>query len=412
MALNNTRIRNTKKGARPYRLTDGKGLYVEIRPSGAKLWRYRYRINGRENVYAIGEYFDDSSTPGHMSIDVARNERAKCRLLVRQGIHPIQEKRTLKLQRAQAAQNSFRSVADEWLQKHASHWSAGHAKYVQRVLEKDVFPDVGALTIDQVKAAHILPILDRVAARGAAVVAINIRIWCSGIFAHAVRTLRAAHDPTTVLKGHIKRPAVQHRLPLTRSAIRQLRTKLELFTGAEHTRIALQLLLYLFVRPGELRRAEWTEFDLDAAVWAIPSHKMKKRERHLVPLSIQSVELVRQLRKLNGQFQFLFPNERRPKECMAASTLNMALKRLGYGGEFTAHGFRATASTELHEMGYRSELIEFQLAHAERNATKASYNHAQYWAERRQMMQTWADCVDAWARSDEQVVPMHGRTDA
>jgi integrase len=415
MALNDTRIRTAKKKTAPYKLADEKGLYIEVRPTGAKFWRYRYRIDGNENVYSFGEYRSapENETPeeaqtrrasDYYTLEEARQERLRARALVKQGIHPVQAKKRRDALQRVASANTFEIVAREWLEKNKSDWSAGYYDDVKRVLEADVFPKVGALPIRQVSAALILEILDVVAKRGAPTLAINIRQWCGAIFAHAVRTLRADGDPTGVLKGHIKRPDVQHKTPLTKDGIKDLVGRIE-SSGYAITRIALKLLLYVFVRPSELRRAEWTEFDLERAVWEIPAEKMKKRERHLVPLSAQVIALLRGLQAVTGGRRYLFPNHRRPNDCVSENTFNLALKRLGYGSEFTAHGFRATASTELHEMGYRSDIIEFQLAHAERDETKASYNQAQYMAERREMMKQWADMVDAWARGDK-VVPI------
>lgn len=400
MALTDTGIRKASKKPKPYKLTDGKGLFIEVRPSGSKLWRYRYRINDKENVFAMGEYYNDPKTPGHLSLEDARAERARCRHLVKQGIHPAQDKKTAKAQRQADSANTFEAIAREWLEKNRPHWAVRHHGDVERALEKDVFPDVGALPIRQVTAAHVLKILDKVNTRGAPVMAINMRQWCSGVFVHAVRTLRADGDPTGVLKGHIKRPATRHKTPLTKDGIKDLVEKID--TSAYiTTRFALKLLLYMFVRPGELRAAEWTEFDLDRGVWTIPGEKMKKGERHLVPLSTQVLQLLRSLKDVSGGRPYLFPNHRRPKDHLSGNALNAALARLGYKGQFTAHGFRATASTELHELGFPSDLIEFQLAHAERNQTKASYNHAQFWDSRKAMMQQWADLVDAWSRGDK-----------
>lgn len=407
MALNDTRIRNAGKRQKPYKLTDGKGLYVEIRPTGSKLWRYRYRIDTKENVFAMGEYFPDAKTPGHLSLDDARAERARCRQLVKQGIHPSHDKKATQARRRADSANTFEAIGQEWLEKNRKHWAPRNYGDIKRALEKDVFPDVGSLPIRQVTAAHILAILDKVDARGAASMAINIRQYCGAIFAHAVRTLKADGDPTGVLKGHIKRPEIKHKRPLTKAGIKELVAKIET-ANYLITVVALKLLLYLFVRPGELRQAEWAEFDLEQGVWTIPAEKMKKRERHMVPLSRQAIELLQALQKVTGNRRHLFPNHRRPNDCLSGNALNTALRRLGYKGQFTAHGFRATASTELHELGYPSEIIEFQLAHAERNQVKASYNQAQFWEKRKAMMQQWADLVDAWSRG-ENVVSLGGR---
>lgn len=427
MALTDTSIKAAKKKAVPYKLTDGKGLYVEVRPLqrapySAKYWRYRYRINGKENLYSFGEYGQAPNgetaeqaqmrrAAGRYTLEEARQERVRARGLVKQGIHPIQEKATRdSVQQAERA-NTFEVVAREWLERNKPHWSAGYYDDIKRVLEADVFPKVGALPIRQVTAARMLEVINAVAQppRSAPNVAINIRQWAGSIFAHAVQTLHADADPTALLKGGIKKPTVKHKTPLTKAGIKDLVAQIE-SSGYAISRIGLKLLLLLFVRPCELRRAEWSEFDLDHGVWTIPAEKMKKRERHIVPLSTQAVELLRGLRALSPKEsrKYLFPNQRRPNDCVSENTFNAALTRLGYQGQFSAHGFRATASTELHEMGYRSDLIELQLAHADRDETRASYNQAQFMAERRAMMQAWANCVDSWSRGDN-VLPIKSK---
>ncbi len=275
---------------------------------------------------------------------------------------------------------------------------------MERTLVADVFPAAGALPIREVTAAQLLEILHKVEKRGAEVVALLIRQWCSAIFRYAVATLRADHDPAAALKGAVHRPKVAHHKPLSRTEISALLAKLDGFAGYATTRIALRLLLLTFVRPGELRRAQWAEFNLDDAEWRIPGERMKMREEHIVPLPRQAVALLRELHKLTGNQPWLFPNHRRPKESMSPTSLNRALERLGYGGKFSAHGFRATASTLLNELGYDADWIERQLAHAPRNKVRAAYNHAQYLKERRKMVQEWADFVDAQASA--KVIPI------
>lgn len=408
MPLSDTRIRNAKARAEPYKLTDAKGLYVEVRPTGAKLWRYRYRIGGKENVYALGEYAKapEVETPaqagvrregGLFTLEEARTERVRLRALVRQGQHPITERRAhIALQQAEGA-STFETLAREWLAKMKPHWSAGHYAQVENALASEVFPSIGALPIRQVTASMVASIMESIDKRGAPVTAINVRQWVSATFAHAIRKQAVDGDPTGVLKGHVKRPAIQHKTPLTQDQIPELAKRLDNSAGAQPTtKAALRLLLLLFVRPGEIRQGEWSEFDLDKAEWRIPAAKMKKRELHVVPLPAQAVALLRELRKITGRQRWLFPHKGKPGLCMATTTLNAALRRLGYEGKFSAHGFRATASTMLHGMGFDHRLIEFQLAHKERDKTAASYNQYAYIKERRAMMQQWADMIDQW----------------
>jgi len=397
--LTDTRIRTAKPATKPYKLTDSAGLHVEVRPSGAKLWRYRYRIAGKENLFALGEY------PA-LGLADARTERDKARKLVKQGIHPAHNRHALLVAQTTENTNTFEAVAVEWVERNKAKWTPYYLKQVERFLEVDVYPYVGKLPIRAVSAAHLLEILKRVEKR-APTVALLLRQWCSAIFRYAVSTLRADGDPSVALKGAITRPKVEHHKPLSRTDIPVFLDALGSYGGHRATVIALRLLLLLFVRTIELRGAAWSEFDLDAAEWRIPAERMKMRDPHIVPLPLQAVELLRKLYQLTGGRPLLFPNNRRPKTYMTATTLNRALERMGYAGRFSSHGFRATASTILNEMGYRVDVIERQLAHKERNTSRASYNRAEYLAERREMMQAWAQYLDTLASEEaEKVVPL------
>lgn len=415
--LKDTNIRNAKPSDSPYKLTDSHGLYLEVRPSGKKLWRYRYRIAGKENVFALGEYVKEPDREthaqaqariagGHLTLAEARTERDKARALVKQGIHPAHNRAAQKASNVAANANTFEAIAREWIDQKKPKWAPYYLRQVERFLASDVFPHIGNLPIRSVTAAHLLEIVKRAEKRGAETVAILLRQWCGAVFRYAVATLRADSDPAAALKGAIHRPKVEHSKPLTRKQIPELLKELDKFGGYRTTVIALRLLLLTFVRTVELRKAEWEEFDLDAGEWRIPEGKMKMREAHIVPLASQAVALLRELHTLTGGQKWLFPNQRKPKECMSATTLNRALERMGYGGKFSAHGFRATASTILNEMGYRPDVIERQLAHKERNKVRASYNQAEYLAERTAMMQAWADLIDELAKGENKVVPI------
>ncbi|MEN8130933.1 MAG: tyrosine-type recombinase/integrase [Pseudomonadota bacterium] len=409
MPLTNAKILNAKPAEKPIKLTDGSGLHLEIRKTGAKLWRYRYRIAGKENVFAVGEYCktpasetDDEArlrkVSGRFTLAEARQERDRCRGLVKQGIHPAHHRQVQKAAQAAQNANTFEAVAREWTEKKKPGWSAYYFRQVEGFLEADVFPYVGSMPIRNVTAAHLLEILRRVEGRGAETVALLLRQWTSAIFRYAVATLRADNDPAAALRGALHRPKVKHNKPLVGEQIKSFLEALEAYGGYRTTVIALRLMLLTFVRTVELRAAEWVEFDLEGAEWRIPKERMKMRELHIVPLSWQAVELLQELQTLTGNQRWLFPNYRRPKTCMTTTTLNRALERMGFNGKesigFSAHGFRATASTILNETGYRSDVIERQLAHAERNKVRASYNQAEYLAERREMMQWWADHLD------------------
>lgn len=401
MPLTDTRIRTAKPARKPYKLTDSAGLHVEVRPSGAKLWRLRYRIAGKENLFALGEY------PA-LGLADAREERDRARKLVKQGIHPAHNRQALRVAQIAEGANTFEAVAREWIEKNKVRWSPYYLRQVERFLKADVYPYVGTLPIRSVTAAHLLAIVKRLEKRAPSV-ALLVRQWCSAVFRYAVATLRADGDPTVALKGAITRPKVQHRKPLARTDIPRFHKALGESSGFRTTTIALRLLMLTFVRPVELRAAEWTEFDLDDAEWRIPAGRMKMREPHVVPLSHQAVELLRELKTITGGSRLLFPNYRRPKTYMTGTTLNRALERMGFGGKFSSHGFRATASTMLNEMGYRPDVIERQLAHKERNQVRASYNQAEYLPERQKLMQEWAHTVDALARGEKVVPGKFGR---
>ncbi len=395
--LTDARIRNAKRAEKAYKLSDGNGLFLAVQPTGTKCWRYRYRIAGRENLFALGEY------PA-ISLQQARTERDKARELVKEGIHPAAHRRAKRLVAARAAADTFEAIAKEWIERKKSGWTSYYLSQVETVLRQDVFPDIGRLPIKSVRAAHLLEILKRVERRGAPSIAILIRQWSSAVFRYAVVTLRADQDPAAALKGAVTKPRTKHKRALARSEIADLLVKVEASGSSPPIKIALRLLLLTFVRPKELRDAAWAELDLDNAVWEIPEERMKMGTRHIVPLSTQAVALLRRLKAIDGSRPLLFPNHRDPRRPMSPTTLNRCLERLGYGGYFSAHGFRATASTHLNEMGWSGDAIERQLSHQERSKVRASYNHAEYLAERIRMMQAWADHLDATLKATSKEV--------
>ncbi len=392
MALTDAKIRQTKPGDKPQKLTDAHGLYLEVRPTGKKLWRYRYRIAGKENIFAIGEY------PA-IGLADARSIRDRAKKTAKTGIHPARQRQALVQANVAANANTFEVIAREWIERTKGGASDYYRKQITKVLEADVFPAVGKLPIKDVTAADLLKILQRVESRNAPIVALNIRQWCSAVFRHAVVTQRAENDPAAALKGAIKPPKTEHAKPLSREQIKTFVTNVDEYGGYRTTVIALRLMLLTFVRTVELRGAEWSEFNLDRAEWCIPASRMKQGEVHLVPLSKQAVMLLRELQEHTGNRRYLFLNYRSQDTCMTATTLNRALERMGMNGKdsigFSAHGFRATASTILNGISaYRGDIVERQLAHAERSKSRKPYNHAEYIEERTVMMQEWANIID------------------
>lgn len=389
MPLSDSTIRNAKPSEKPLKLKDTNGLYIEIKPNGSKLWRYRYRIGGKENVYAIGKY-------PNIGLADARTEREKARKLVKQGIHPAHNRQLALSTQIAENENTFKTIAIEWMEakKVKKGWTPYYANQVKHVMETDVFPHVGTLPIRNITSAHMLTILERIEKRGAHTVALLARQWSSAVFAYAIGKRKTDNDPMYILRGTIERPKVQHNKPLQQKEIPIFLRKLEEYGCRRETYIATRLLMLTFVRTGELRAATWDEFDFDNAEWRIPAHRMKMRDEHIVPLSVQSVKLLNELKSLTGHQKWLFPNVRRPLTCMTATTLNRVIERLGYAGKFSAHGFRGTASTILNEFGYMPDAIERQLAHSPRNKVRATYNQAQYLQDRRTMMQEWANFID------------------
>ncbi len=393
MPLTDTKIRQAKALTKPLKLPDGNGLYLEVKPNGSKLWRYRYRIDGKENLYAIGDY------PA-ITLSEARKVREEARDLIKKGLHPAHDRQRGRRQTIAANRDTFKAIAQEWIEKKRSSWTPYYLLQIERGMATDIYPRIGRLPIRAVTSADVLAILDRASKRGAETVALNLRQWCSAVFRYAVATLRADLDPAAPLRGAVIRPPVEHSKPLSQGDIADLQRRLAVCGGHRTTIIAVRLLLLTFVRTIEVRQAEWADFNLEEAEWRIPAERMKMRRMHIVPLARQTIEALRELKTVTGGGRCLFPNIRRPQDVMSATTVNRALGIMGFAtGEVSGHDFRATASTRLHEMGYRSELIELQLAHIERNRVKAAYNHADYLPERRQMMQAWADWLDGVASS-------------
>jgi integrase len=397
MALTNIHIQNAKPRQAVYRLSDGQSLWLEVRPTGAKIWRYRYKIAAKGNIYTIGE-FAPSKGPGHCSLEMARRLRNEARVLVKKGIHPGHARKAKVRDQIRANENTFQAIAEEWIARKEKNWSPSTAKQIKHVFKTDIYPAFGKLPIQAITPQDVLQLIQAVDRRGANTFAFLIRQWVSAVYRFAITTLRAEVDPASPLQGAIERNKTKHSKALTRDELKSLLRAVHTYGGDPATMCGLEIILLTFVRTIELRAARWTEIDFAKAEWRIPADRMKMREVHIVPLSRQAVAILKSLYVISGHREFLFPNRRDPRRCITATTLNRALERMGFLGEgsigFSAHGFRATASTMLNEAGFRSDVIERQLAHQDRNKVRASYNHAQYMDERRVMMQVWADMID------------------
>jgi integrase len=395
--LTHTALRAAKPTEKPYKLSDGGGLYLLVNPSGALWWRFKYQFEGREKLLSLGVH-------PHVSLQQARALRDEAKKAVANRVDPSAKRQAEKSSTA----NSFEAVAREWLALQEKKLApATYAKAVW-TLETLVYPYIGSRPIAKLSAADVLKVLKRIEARGIHETAHRTRQRCSQVFRYAVQTERTAHDVTADLRGALAPVVSEHHAAITEPVrIGELLRAIDGYTGHSATAYALKLAPLLFVRPGELRHAEWVEFDLDGPEpqWRIPAEKMKMGEQHLVPLSQQALALLRELQPLTGRGPYLFPSIRSRTRPMSDNTVNAALRRLGYTSEeMTGHGFRSLASTCLNEQGYHPDLIELQLAHAERNKVRAAYNKAQRLPERRKMMEAWADYLDGLRRAN--VVPI------
>jgi integrase len=394
--LTETRIRAARPAEKPYKVFDERGLFMLVTPSGGRLWRLRYRHGGVEKLLAIGAYPD-------VSLKRAREKRDDARKLLADGIDPSAKRRAEKEQQV----NTFEAVAREWLVLQEKSLDESTLTRERSRLQNFVFPHLGNLPIAQITPPELLAVLRRIESRGTNDTAHRTRSICSRVFRYAVATGRAERDCTVDLRGALPAVTVGHFAAITQPAkIGELLRAIDGYVGQPATHAALKLAPYVFVRPGELRQAEWPEFELAAAEWRIPGERMKAGEPHLVPLSTQAIEILKWLQPITGHGRYLFPSLRTPTRPISDNTLNAALRRLGYSGEeMTGHGFRSMASTCLNELGWHPDLIELQLAHAERNKVRAAYNRAQRLDERRKMMKAWADYIDG-LRAGNNVVPL------
>lgn len=369
---------------KPYKRADGKGLYVIVQPSGALWWRFRYRYGGREKTISLGTY------PG-TSLKLAREKRKAARANLSAGIDPSEKRQAEKA----ALENTFASVAEEWLTRQRS-LKATTVKQIRRRLDAHLVPRFGRRPITEISAPDLLRVLRRIESKGHHETAHRVRALASRIFRFAIASGRADRDPAQDLAGALAPVRTKNFAAITSPRrIGELLRAIDGYQGQPAVMVALRLAPLVFVRPGELRGAEWHEFDLEAAEWRIPAARMKMDSEHLVPLARQAIEVLEDLQTTTGHGRLLFPGLRSSDRPISDNTLNAALRRLGFGAdEMTAHGFRTMASTLLNEQGFPPDVIELQLAHVERNRVRAAYNRAERLEERRRMMQAWADYLD------------------
>ena len=397
--LKDVAVRNAKPSGKPRKLSDGGGLHVLIQPTGSKLWRLAYRFAGKQKTLALGVY------PA-VSLEEARRLRDEAKKLLARSSDPSVQR---KADKQAGKDNSFRAVAEEVTAKLGREGRAQATLAKKRWLLEFAYPAFGDRLVAEITARDLLALLREIEGRGLYETARRLRSTCGMVFRYAIATARAERDPSMDLRGALTTPQVNHRATIIDpKSIGALLRAIDGFDGQPATRTALRLAPYVFVRPGELRHAEWNEFDLDGKLWSIPAEKMKMRRPHRVPLARQSLALLRELQEITGNGRWLFPSVRTFTRPISENTLNAALRRLGYGSEeMCTHGFRGMASTRLNEMGcWNPDAIERQLAHQEANSVRRAYTHgAEFWTERVQMMQAWADYLDG-LREGGKVVPL------
>ena len=379
--LTETQVRSAKPGDSPRKLFDARGLYLHVMPNGGKYWRFNFRFKGRYKTLSLGIYPD-------VSLAKARDRHLKARQLLADNVDPCVEKK--------ASSYTFETVAREW----HSHWRSSrherHAHYVLKRLEADVFPEIGSLPLEDLQASDFRDAVLKIERRGALDIAKRVLQTCGQIMRYAVAHDFAKHNPVAGVKpSDILKPHKRRNFPrVDAKELPALLHAIDNYVGAEHTRLALQLMALTFVRTSELIGARWSEFDIEAARWDIPGERMKMKTPHIVALSKQSLAVLEKLRAISFDRELVFPGDLKPAKPMSNNTLLFALYRMGYRGRMTGHGFRGVASTVLHERGWPHQHIELQLAHQERDDTSAAYNHAQYLEPRAKMMQAWANYLD------------------
>jgi len=401
MILTDVKARNAKPGEKQVKLSDGGGMYLLITPAGGKCWRLKYRFGGKEKVLALGTYPE-------ITLADARQRREDARKLLANGVDPSEIKKAQKAATVAVSENSLEVVAREWHGKFSASWSPSHTETTIKRLELDVFPVLGDKAIGEIKAPALLTMLRRIESRGALETAHRVRTICGQIFRYAVATGRADRDPAADLKGALPPYKKGHLAAITDpKEVAPLLRAIDGFQGSFVVKSALQLAPLFFVRPGELRQAEWSEIDFETATWNIPAERMKMKVAHLVPLSSQAVKVLNELYVLTGRSKYLFPCHRSFARPMSNNAINAALRRMGFEkDEMTGHGFRAMARTILDEvLQVRVDYIEHQLAHAVRDANGRAYNRTSHLVERRKMMQTWADYLDG-LKQGAKIIPI------
>lgn len=379
MPLNDMQIRRAKPEAKAYTIGDGQGLSLLIEPNGSKSWRFRYRYAGKPKMISLGVY-------PTITLADARARRDDARKLVAEGKNPSEVRKQQKLALQIESENAFEKIAREWHQLKSTKWSSGYASDIIEAFQNDIFPYMGARPVGEIKPLELLNVLRKIESRGALEKMRKVRQRCSEVFRYAIATGRAEFNPAADLSSALEVHKSTHFPFLKAEEIPDFLRALDSYTGSRLVQIATKLLMITGVRTIELRAALWSEFDLDNAIWEIPAERMKMRRPHLVPLSTQALKLLNELKMMTGNYRYVFPGRNDPNKPMSEASINQLIKRIGYAGRVTGHGFRHTMSTILHENGFDSKWIEVQLAHVDKNAIRGTYNHANYLSPRIKMM--------------------------
>lgn len=395
MKLSIGTVKNAKAEAKPRKLFDGGGMYLYVKPKPkdankpTKYWRIDFRVNGKYKTLSLGTYPD-------VSLADARKKREEIRQLIAQGIDPSVQRKAIKAVKTEQNTNTFEIIGREWLEKQSTSWVPSHAERNKRRLEKYIFPLLGAKSIAEIKPHELLEALLRIEQSGNIETAHRVKSLCDQIFDYAINTLRCSNNPAHPIRKSLQKPIKNHFSTIIDPVeIGKLLRSIDCYKGFFVTQCALKLAPLVFLRPGELRRAEWIEVELENNVWVIPAEKMKMKRKHIVPLSCQAKAILEELKKFTGGGQYCFPGLRTIKRPMSDNALLSALRRMGYStDEICTHGFRSMASTLLNEQGWNRDAIERQLAHCPKDSVRAAYNHAEYLPERREMMQAWANYLD------------------
>lgn len=383
MPLNDMQIRRAKPEVKAYTLGDGQGLSLLVEPNGSKSWRFRYRYAGKPKMISLGVY-------PTITLAEARARRDEARKIVAAGKNPSEVRKEQKLALRIQSENAFEKIAREWHQMKSAKWSAGYASDIIEAFQNDIFPYVGTRPVGEIKPLELLNVLRKIEKRGALEKMRKVRQRCSEVFRYAIATGRAEFNPAADLSSALEVHKSNHFPFLKSDEIPDFLRALDSYAGSRLVQIATKLLMVTGVRTIELRAALWQEFDLDNAIWEIPAERMKMRRSHLVPLSTQALGFLNELKSMTGNYRYVFPGRNDPNKPMSEASINQLIKRIGYGGKVTGHGFRHMFSTLLHEQGFNSNWIEIQLAHVDKNSVRGTYNHAQYLEQRRQMLEWYS----------------------